>query len=419
MQTHGSRTVAEERPAFTLDEDPPRSAELPILSWALGCAGLGVAAGAFLAGIACPLPSILMWPPGPCARPAMETALPLAAAGAVGAAAMLLLPVWRGGEPYVRLTALFTFAAAAGAVLLFAPLGLPVPTLVAVALLGLAAPCAALTALRPDAALTPRRKDDQGPKRWLGVGAIPAVALFGGFAAGAFAPGAGLASAVLLCLAGASLLVLGSMPDARKATDRGPTESRAVKLARMTPMLRRAAGLEWAQALCLAACVSAMAASAWTSTDWVPASFAALLGGLVGALLWKLWSHRADARWGRGSLLTMAGAASALAPLALFASVPLFNAAALLLASALASFALSSAPQRHALLFDLAASRARLRISLDAQAVKWAAAAAGALLFALSESWVPGIGLPVASAVGFVALASFAPTLGALGRRAH
>jgi hypothetical protein len=209
------------------------------------------------------------------------------------------------------------------------------------------------------------------------------------------------------------------MPDANPAGDRGPKESRAVKLARMTPMLRRAAALEWSQALCLAACVSAMIGWAKPTTDWASASLAALLGGLVGALLWKLWSHRADSRWGRGSLLTMAGAASALTPLALFAATPAFNAPAFLLASALAAFALASAPQRHALLFDLAASRARLRISLDAQAVKWGAAAAGGLLLALTDVYLPGLGLPLVSAIGFAALAFFAPTLGALGRRAH
>ena len=70
-------------------------------------------------------------------------------------------------------------------------------------------------------------------------------------------------------------------------------------------------------------------------------------------------------------------------------------------------------------MFDLAASRARLRISLDAQAVKWGAAAAGGLLLVVSEAWLPGLGLPLVSALGFAALAFFAPTLGTLGRRAH
>jgi hypothetical protein len=408
--------VAEERPAFTLDEAPPRAAELPILSWALACAGLGLATGAFLAGFRClPPPGAESWwwcGPG-------ATRGPVVVAGIVGAVATLSLPVGRGGEPYVRLTAVFTLAASVGAALLFVPVVLPGHPLLPAALLGLAAPCAGLTALRPDARLTPWRKDEHGPKRWLGVGAIPAGALFAGFSAGTFEPRAALASALLLALAGASLLVLGSMPEAGPAGDRGPKESRAVRLARMTPMLRRAAALEWAQAMCLAACVSALLGWARPSTDWASVSLAALLGGLVGALIWKLWSHGADARWGRGSVLTMAGAASALAPLALFAATPALHPAAFLAACALAAFALSSAPQRHALLFDLAASRARLRISLDAHAVKWGAAAGGGLILALTDAWLPGLELPLVSALGFAALASFAPTLGSLGRRAQ
>lgn len=415
--------MAEERPAFTLEEAAPRSAELPVLAWVLANVGIGVTLGAFLGGGPC-----ASGPVDPsCAHTPLAGALLVAPAALAGAALFAALPLPRSGDRALRITAIGAFGAAAGVFLIFSPIGRLLPMAAAALAIGLVAPCAMLTAIRPDAVLLPRRHDAKGPRRWLSVGAYPAGALAFGVGFGLYIPYLGALGPAFIALGGAALLALATMPPDRPAPDASkPTESRVSALFRMTPMLRHAAVADLGQAACFAAVATALVSDAWLASGvqgFRPGpedtGVAVMIGALLGAALWWIWAPRADAAAGRGVLLTMGFAASALAPLALLGASADAHALGLLAASAWAAFALASAPQRHALLFDLASSRGRARTALDHQALKLAAAAGGALAFVGVESAMPGLGLPLFSALGFAALAAFAPTLGSLGRRAH
>jgi hypothetical protein len=396
------------RPAFTLDAGAPRRPELPIGAWVAAAGGIGVTAGALVGGRVCA-------PLAYCAS--APAAVPIGLACAGGALAWILLPLGRGGEAPVRLAAVLSFVA--GALLATAML---LPDVSLVALIGLAgagaaAPCAMLPALRPDASLTLVGQDARPPRRWLQSGAMPAAALVGGLGLGALAPRAMLAGPALLILAGLITLGLASVPEPARRRDDLPRQSRLRGVLRMTPMLRHATVADCSVAFIVTGCAAGFADARWSEEGLASAGEALALGAGLGAFVWSLAAPRADALWGRGALLTLAFLSACGAPLALSGGFGQSGAPLLLAAGALAAFALGSSTQRYALVFDLAASAGRARIAADLQALKLLAAAAGPIALAGVERAAPGLGLVVLSAVGFVALASFAPTLGSLGRR--
>jgi hypothetical protein len=396
------------RPAFTLDAGAPVRPELPIGAWVAAAGGIGVTAGALVAGRVCP-------PLAYCASP--PAAALVGVACAAGALAWIALPVKRGGEAPVRLAALLVLLAG---VLLGTAVLQPNSSVIAfigLAAAGASAPCAMLPALRPDASLTLVGQDARPPRRWLQSGAMPSAAIVGGLGLGAAEPRAILAGPALLILAGLITLGLASIPEPRRAPEDLPNQSRLRAVFRMTPMLRHATVADCSVAFIVAGCAAAFADARWSEEGIASAGAALALGGALGAFVWTLAAPRADALWGRGALLTLAFLCACGAPLALAGSLSSSGAPLLLVAGALAAFALGSSTQRYALLFDLAASRGRARIAADLQALKLLAAAAGPLALAYIERAAPGLGLIVISAVGFAALSTFAPTLGSLGRR--
>ncbi len=409
--------MADERPAFTLDSGTPTRATLPIAAWALAAAGFGILAGSLAAQSACPANL-------ECYRISGLFLTILAGAGVAGAAAWFALPLRAGGEASARAAAFFAFAGAAGGFAAVIASGSAtagdlsyVVGVVGFAATGLALPCAMLPALRPDATLAPSGKSDRGPTRWLQVGAVPAAVAIGGFGLGALAPLWMFAGPVLLALGGVALLRGASFPPQGPAPPLQGGESRLALLVRMTPMLRHAALAEAAFAFCLGAVAAAIALAPWPAEAWPEAGVAIALGAALGAAVWTIGAPEADAVIGRGALLTGVGLAWGAAPLLVAGSLPALWLLPLLFAAALFTFALSSGPQRAALLFDLTASRARLRIAADIHALKLLAGAAGVVAYALVEAAAPGLGLVAASSIGFVSFASFAPTLGTLGRR--
>lgn len=401
--------MPEKRPAFTLEASARARPELPIGAWVASAGGVGVTAGALVGGRVCP--ALAYCAAGPSAAAIIGVAC------AAGAAVWIALPIERGGEAPVRAAALLVFLS--GALLATAMLlpNLWVLQAVGLAASGGAAPCAMLPALRPDASLTLVGQDARPPRRWLQSGSMPAAAVVGGLGLGALEPRVMAAGPALLILAGLITLGLASVPGPPTVPSGPDHESRLRAVFRMTPMLRHAAVADCSVAFIASACAAAFADAPWLEDAMGSAGAALALGAGVGALVWALSAPRADARWGRGALLTLAFLAACASPLALVGGLSPGATPLLLVAGALAAFALGSSTQRYALLFDLAASRGRARIAADLEAVKLLAAAGGPIVLVTVERAAPGLGLVVISAAGFVALSTFAPTLGSLGRR--
>jgi hypothetical protein len=183
-------------------------------------------------------------------------------------------------------------------------------------------------------------------------------------------------------------------------------------------MLRIITLSEAAAAFALAATATAALPAVVLARRLPDIPLAVALGGITGAAVFAIAAPALDRALGRGRLLTLSLAGAGAAPLVIASSGRVLDPVLLLAACAIAAFALSSAPQRYALTYDLATSTGRLRIACDLQALKLVGAALGPLGFVAVERAAPGLGLVVASAVAFVALAIFAPTLGSLGRPA-
>jgi hypothetical protein len=166
-----------------------------------------------------------------------------------------------------------------------------------------------------------------------------------------------------------------------------------------------------------AATLTAILLSAWVATERVSAAAALALGAAVGVVFHGLLAPTLDYALGRGRLLALTPLAGALFPLAAGAALATGDVFALLAAAALWAFGASLAPQRFALLFDLAPSRGRLRAAADMHGAKLGAAAVAPAAYWSLEGLSAGSGLLIASVVCLAAFALFAPTLGGLGRR--
>jgi hypothetical protein len=405
----------EDRPSFTVRAAAERPT-VPGLAWGAAAFGVGAAAGAALHDPAC-----VDW-----CTPGLLLPWVLSAGALASGAAWALAPAGDDARRALGAAALLALAAAAatGAAVLAPHLMLfgEAKTVPLFALAGLAAPAALLPALLPGATIAFPGSRAGGPQGWLRAGAAPAAAGFGGFAlVGAGGWSASLAAPLALAAAGALLAAAARRahgPPGPRDQEKGPGRLR--RAAALTPMLRLHLAADAAVAFSAAAGVAVAAASPWAAVQ-SGAVAAVALGGAAGAALFAIGAPRIDAWLGRGRLLTLALACAAAAPLALLPAASDLQAGVppspvgLLAASAAYAFALASLPQRSALLFDLASSRARARVASDLQAVRLAAAALAVPCVGLFESATPGFGPLAPALVGGVVLAAYAPALGSLG----
>lgn len=406
--------MAEERPAFTLETEPSARPVLPVVAWCLATFAAGAIAGGWLRATWCsPLVAL-------CPRLGPVLYIVLALSALVAAVAWLILPIRDDREAGVRAAAVLAMAGGIAAAIpgfVEDHASLVAARAAALALGGLAAPAVMLAAVRPDASLELPGGRGRAPRQWLRIGAVPSASLFAGFAMSGLIAGP-LLGAIALVAAGVVILLGASVPAGPDLAVARPPASRARMIVRMSPMLRHAFAADAGIAFAIASCAAAVVVAPLTFNQIEGVAAAAGLGGVLGALLFALLAPRIEEASGRGRLLAFALLCAALAPAALAAS-PRLDPVLVMAAAALAAFALSSAPLRGALLFDLATSRGRLRTAADLQAAKLAAAAAGPLCVVAVESAAPGLGLVVPSAVAFASLALFAPTLGSLGRRSR
>jgi len=396
------------RPAFTVSAAAGR-ASLPVEAWAAATFGAGAAFAGVLRSGDC-----IDW-----CSPARLYPGMLSAAALFAAAAWFLLPLSAG--PRATMAAAGALAIAAGVLsaaafgardLLFLADARALPLMSGV---GLAAPALMLPAISPGAALELGGAPSKGPVQWLRMGALPALALFGGLGAGFALQGGEFLGAAGLLAAGALLLRAGAKAPRRTARPEPPPAGRAPQLFRMTPMLRLHALGEIAVAFVVASGATLATVIGSLRFDGSAAAAALVLGGLAGAAVYAIVAPTLDASWGRGRLLTLVLFSAAVAPLVLLSGPLGPSALGLFLGVLLLGFVLAASPQRSALAFDLSSSQGRLRLSGDLQGAKLLCAAAAPFAFSAFEGASPGMGPLAAALVAIVAFALFAPSLGALG----
>jgi len=185
----------------------------------------------------------------------------------------------------------------------------------------------------------------------------------------------------------------------------------------MTPMLRYDFAAEAALAFACSASLAAVFLAVWSPLQRETVVTALALGAVVGVVCYVLFAPTLDFLLGRGRFLSTAPLAGAMFPLAVGAGLGTASSLPFFAAGALWAFAASSAPQRYALLYDLASSRGRMRVAADAHGAKLVVAALAPWTYVGVEGLLPGTGLLSASLVCLIAFALFAPTLGGLGRR--
>jgi len=257
------------RPAFTVSAAAGR-ASLPVEAWAAATFGAGAAFAGVLRSGDC-----IDW-----CSPARLYPGMLSAAALFAAAAWFLLPLSAG--PRATMAAAGALAIAAGVLsaaafgardLLFLADARALPLMSGV---GLAAPALMLPAISPGAALELGGAPSKGPVQWLRMGALPALALFGGLGAGFALQGGEFLGAAGLLAAGALLLRAGAKAPRRTARPEPPPAGRAPQLFRMTPMLRLHALGEIAVAFVVASGATLATVIAITPTSSSPPAIARL-----------------------------------------------------------------------------------------------------------------------------------------------
>jgi hypothetical protein len=414
-----------ERPAFSLEAGKRSTSGLPVEAWVLAMAGFGTLVGSFMAHREepCgPLANCTIWPAG---WAAMLSAVFLSAA-----VAWFLLPVREEREALLRAAGLGTLVAGALAIVLalLPTFWNPLPMVVVV---GLCAPAAMLSGLRPEAAIEWGSAKRRRTLLWLRAGGLPAMGgaagLFLGWQVGAF--GATISPAtprwlvgsvvagVMLALAGVLVLALATIAPGGEAAEARPPAGRLRLFLRMTPMLRFDFLAEAALAFAGSATLAAVLLRGPVGGPWDNVVTALALGAAVGVVCYVLFAPTLDFLMGRGRFLSTAPLAGAMLPLAAGAGLAAGDPLPFFAAGALWAFATSSAPQRYALLYDLASSRGRMRVAADVHGAKLVVAALAPLTYLALELLLPGTGLLAASLLCLIAFAFFAPTLGGLGRR--
>ncbi len=421
------------RPSSSTETAQGDGRTIPVAAWLLACTSLGLAGGAalFVAVVTSDL----------CGRAFLCVPLPpptfsvtLAYAFLAGALAFALLPT-RGGPP-AALKGAGALAIVAGvvtiALLLFQPVHFDAPKM-ALVTLSLGLPAAAIGAMDPVAKMG--SKVLATPTGWLRAGALVggalALSIYAGYGvlealqrSGEFwAPladhGVGLVwrvAAALLLLAGALAVrsARAHPSPAEPAAKAGGAVRRRIGL---TPMLRYHLIAETSLVVALGASLAAVADGVWLADAAGEAALAVAVGAVVGAAFFGAASPTLDKVLGRGRFLSTVWVAGAAGPLLVASYLADGTVLWLAVAAALFAYAICSAPQRYALVFDLCPSKSRLRSSLDFHAIRMASGAAGVAGVVWGEGLLSSLGLLLASAYGVLGLAIFTPTLGQLGRR--
>lgn len=421
----------QERPSFSLAEEPRPPGGPSLLGWALAVAGLAVALGALVTQrlqflFAANLFGLWGLP--------LEDPWPLMAAPfLVGGALFALLPTGRGSPGATRAAGLMAVVGGAAALAVATRVdSYSVSSWWVLVPLSAGVPAAAIGSTDPAARLGPASL--RSPTGWLRVGGTLGLSAVAGVAVGHFlvwnvldpptvlAPLAGTGVHLALALSGLLLVVAGALmvraaaPAARGEPRRAPPPGPPRRMG-LTAMLLYALVAESGLAAAIGASFAGLGYGVTVVEDVQAIMVAATAGGALGAVAYFSAAPRLDEALGRGRLLSVAYLTAALGPLLVLAFLGGGSVVALAAAAALFAFSLAASPQRYAIVFDLCPSRTRLRSSLDFHAVRLAAGAVGVAAVVVGYGLFEPLGLLLVSAWGVLGTAIFLPTLGSLGRR--